>query len=239
LKRAGAGFNEPLQMDEFSGALYGSRYDRVVFHESHDEAGNAGGTARTIVVAVNNAPLVGTTRAWAEARSRVCAGVSLLSAGTPMFFMGEDIGAQKRYTYDHFIKAREDILGERTGNGRALFKFYQDVLTVRRRFRSFRSQNIDILHQSNSNRVVAFKRWDGSEEMIVFASLNDTPFANGYLIEKDLLAIPNADWKEILNSDGADYGGQNIGNLGAVVGSDGGHLNVVIPAAGLVVFAKQ
>ena len=49
LKRAGFGGNEPLQMDRFSGALYASQYRRVVFHESHDEAGNAGGTARTIV----------------------------------------------------------------------------------------------------------------------------------------------------------------------------------------------
>lgn len=39
--------------------------------------------------------------------------------------------------------------------------------------------------------------------MIVVASLNDVPFTNGYLIQKDLLAIPNAGWKEILNSDGA------------------------------------
>jgi 1,4-alpha-glucan branching enzyme len=239
LKRAGAGFNDPLPMDDFSGDLYGSRYDRVVFHESHDEAGNATGTARTIVVAVNNAPLVGATRTWAEARSRAGAGLSLLSAGTPMFFMGEEIGAQKRYTYDHFIDAREDILGERTGNGQALFRFYQDVLTLRRRFRAFRSQNIDILHQSNANRVVAVKRWDGNEEMIVVASLNDVPFANGYVIESNLLAIPNAGWKEIFNSDAADYGGQNIGNLGAVVGSSGGRLEMVIPAAGFVVFAKQ
>jgi 1,4-alpha-glucan branching enzyme len=127
LKRAGSGGNEPLPMDWFSGALYGSRFDQVVFHESHDEAGNARGTARTMVTAVNSAPLVGATRIAAEARSRVCLGLSLLSAGTPMFFMGEEIGAQKRYTYDSFLANREDILGERAGNGTALFRFYQDL----------------------------------------------------------------------------------------------------------------
>jgi 1,4-alpha-glucan branching enzyme len=101
LKRAGLGGNEVLQMDRFSGALYGSRYKRIVFHESHDEAGNASGTARTMVTAVNGAPLVDATRIAAEARSRVCFGLSLLSAGTPMFFMGEEIGAQKHYTFDN------------------------------------------------------------------------------------------------------------------------------------------
>jgi 1,4-alpha-glucan branching enzyme len=239
LKQAGLGWDGPLQMDSFSGALYASRYNRVVFHESHDEAGNAGGTARTIAVAVNNAPLLGPTRTWAEARSRVCCGLSLLSAGTPMFFMGEEIGAQNRYTYNSFIAAREDIAGQRTGSGQALFRFYQDLITLTRRIRSIRSQNIEILHQSNANRVIAFKRWTGDEEVIIVASLNDTAFANGYVIEKDLAAIPNAGWKEIFNSDGARYGGQNVGNGGAVAASASGRLNVVIPAAGLLVFVRQ
>jgi 1,4-alpha-glucan branching enzyme len=239
LKEAGFGGNDPIQMEGFASALYASQYRRVVFHESHDEAGNAGGTARTIVVAVNHAPLVEATRIWAEARSRVCFGLSLLSAGTPMFFMGEEIGAQKRYTFDNFLANREDILGERAGNGKALFRFYQDLITLSRRLGSIRSHNIDILHQSNPNRVIAFKRWYGDTELIVVASLNNTCFANGYVIEKDLLAIPNASWKEIFNSDSAIYGGQNMGNWGAITTSTQGRLNVVIPANGFVVFVKQ
>ncbi|HWQ68524.1 MAG TPA: alpha-amylase family glycosyl hydrolase [Patescibacteria group bacterium] len=239
LKQAGFGGNEPLRMDEFAGALYASQYQRVVFHESHDEAGNAGGTARTIVVAANDAPLVDATRLWAEARSRVCFGLSLLSAGTPMFFMGEEIGAQKRYTFNNFLPRREDILGERAGSGKALFRFYQDLITLSRRLRSIRSHNIDILHQSNPNRVIAFKRWSGDEEVIIVVSLNTTSFANGYVIEKDLLAVPNAGWKEIFNSDAAIYGGQNMGNWGAIIPSTQGRLNVVIPASGFIVFVKQ
>lgn len=239
LKRAGFGGSEPLQMDRFSGALYASQYRRVVFHESHDEAGNAGGTARTIVVAVNDASLVDATRIAAEARSRVCFGLSLLSAGTPMFFMGEEIGAQKRYTYNHFLSNREDILGERAGNGKRLFRFYQDLISLSRRLRSIRSHNIDILHQSNPNRVLAFKRWSGDEEVMIVASFHNTSFASGYVIEKDVLAIPNAGWKEIFNSDAAIYGGQNMGNGGATISSNQGRLNVVIPASGFVVCVKQ
>jgi 1,4-alpha-glucan branching enzyme len=239
LKRAGFGWNDPLRTDWFAGALYASRYNRVVFHESHDEAGNAAGTARTIVVAVNHAPLVGPTRAWAEARARVCCGLSLLSAGTPMFFMGEEIGAQNRYTYDNFLAAREDIPGQRAGAGRLLFRFYQDLITLARRLPSVRSQNIDILHQSNPNRVIAFKRWSGLEQVIVVASLNDAAFADGYVIEKDPIAVPDGRWKEIFNTDSVSYGGSNVGNLGAVITSSGGRLNVIVPAVGLVVFARQ
>ena len=239
LKQTGFGGNEPLQMDRFSGALYGSQYNQVVFHESHDEAGNARGTARTIVTAVNGAPLVGATRTAAEARARVCFGLSLLSAGIPMFFMGEEIGARKIYQVDSFLPNREDILGERSGNGKGLFRFYQDLITLSRRLPSIRSRNIDILHQSNSNRVVAFKRWSGDEQVIIVASLNNTPFSNGYGIEKDQLAIPDAGWKEIFNSDATVYGGQNIGNRGAILHSSQGRLDVIIPASGFVLLVKQ
>lgn len=239
LKGAGFGGNEPLQMGRFSSALYASQYRKVVFHESHDEAGNAGGTARTIVTAVNHAPLVGDTRVWAEARARVCFGMSLLSAGTPMFFMGEEVGAHLRYTYDNFLSHREDILGERAVTGKRLFRFYQDLITLSRRLRSVRTPNIDILHQSDANRVIAFKRWGGAEEVLIVASLNNTAFAAGYVIEKAPPAIPKAKWKEVFNSDAAIYGGWNVGNQSAVVASDQGRLNVVIPAVGFLVFVKQ
>jgi 1,4-alpha-glucan branching enzyme len=192
-----------------------------------------------MVVAVNDAPLIAATRISAEARARVCFGLSLLSAGTPMFFMGEEIGAQKRYTFDGFLPHREDILGERSGNGQALFRFYQDLISLSRRLGSIRGHNIDILHQSNANRVIAFKRWNGSEEVVIAASLNNVPFANGYVIEKDVLAIPDAGWKEIFNSDAASYGGQNVGNAGAIIPSGQGRLNVAIPANGFVVFVSQ
>jgi 1,4-alpha-glucan branching enzyme len=156
-----------------------------------------------------------------------------------MFFMGEEIGAQKQYKYDTFLANREDILSERLGHGRALFRFYQDLLTLRRRLGSVRSRNIDILHHWNPNRVIAFKRWNGDEEAIIAASFSNSPFANGYVIKKDVIAIPNAGWKEIFNSDAAVYGGQNIGNGGAIISSSQGQLNVVIPAAGFVVLVKQ
>jgi len=239
LKQAGSGGNEPLQMARFSGALYASQYRRVVFHESHDEAGNAGGTARTVVTAVNSAPLVGATRTWAEARARVCFGLSLLSAGTPMFFMGEEVGAQAPYTFNDFLAHREDILGDRAGIGNRLFRFYQDLITLSRRLRSVRSPNIDILHQSDANRVIAFKRWSGAEEVIIVASFNNSAFSNGYTIEKDSLAIPGALWKEVFNSDAAIYGGWNVGNQSAILPSLPGRLNIVIPASGFVLFVKQ
>ena len=86
------GGDGPLAIGSFAGALYDARNNRVVYHESHDEAGNSAGSARTLVVAVAGAALIGETRAYAEARAASRFGLSLFSAGTPMFFMGEEIG---------------------------------------------------------------------------------------------------------------------------------------------------
>ena len=239
LKQAGFGGDEPLAMDRFAAVLYDTRHNRVVFHESHDEAGNADSTHRTIATAVNAAPLTGATRIAAEARCRVVFGLSLLSAGTPMFFMGEEVGARKDYKYDNFISQREDIAGERAGEGRRMFLFYQDLISLSRRLRSTRSHNIDILHHSNTNRIIAFKRWSGDEQVIVVASFNNHAFVNGYVIEKDALAIPDAGWKEVFNSDADIYGGQNTGNLGAIVQSHGQRIQLVVPANAFVVLVKQ
>lgn len=81
---------------------------------------------------------------------------------------------------------------------------------------------------------------DGTaRQVIIAANFKNAPFANGYAIEKDALAIPGAGWKEIFNSDAAIYGGQNIGNSGAILPFSPGHLDVVISANGFVVFVMQ
>ncbi|MGB7864998.1 MAG: alpha-amylase family glycosyl hydrolase, partial [Candidatus Sulfotelmatobacter sp.] len=124
LKNSGYGTTAPLNMDYFTGALLATQYNKIVYHENHDEAGNDANTERTIVTAVNYAPLIGATRTCAEARSRWVFGLSALSAGTPMFLMGEEIGAAKYFTYDTFFLNKEDLIGQRTGDGQFLFRFY-------------------------------------------------------------------------------------------------------------------
>ncbi|KAH7397134.1 glycoside hydrolase superfamily [Pyrenochaeta sp. MPI-SDFR-AT-0127] len=126
---AGLGENDALQFDHLSEALYNTRYYRVIVPESRDEAGNAGGPARTIVVAVNHAPLFGPTRTVAKARYVLCYGLSLLSAATPVFFMGEEVGAQQPYRYNNFLHRREDIIALRDGIGRPMFHFFKDLIS--------------------------------------------------------------------------------------------------------------
>src|SRR5204863_1642679 len=125
----------------------------------------------------HNAALLGVTRAFAESRCRVVGTLSLLSAGTPMFFMGEEIVAQQLYQHNNILAAREDLAGERDGNGSRMFRYYQDLIRLRTQHAAIRSRQIDILHAHNANRVIAFTRRDGSNELLIVASLNNTAYS--------------------------------------------------------------
>lgn len=242
---AGLGGNEPLAMDLFAGALANSGAHKVVYHESHDEAGNSSAevngnrieSRRTIVSAVNGAPLIGETRRSAEARCHFACGMTMLSAGTPMFLMGEEIGAQKQYRYTDFINNREDLLGERQTNGQRLFRFYQDIIRLRLNNSGLRSHNIEIVYVHNANRIVAFRRWDNDRAFLVVASLNNNPFRAGYSIVSARLGTTT--WREIFNSDAERYGGNNVGNSGANISANNDRIQVVIPAIGFVVFQQD
>jgi 1,4-alpha-glucan branching enzyme len=234
LLTAGQDATVPLAMDYFAGAMAASSNQKVVYESSHDEAGNDPGTERTILVAVNGAPLVGETRRYAEARCRFACGMSMLSAGTPMFLMGDEVGAQKAYTYDKFNENKEDLETLRRGTGARLFRFYQDIIRLRLADPAFRSRNIEVIHTNNAGRVLAFRRWQGTIQYLIAASLNNAAFNNpNYILRHPSLGT--AGWRECFNSDSATYGGSNIGNMSATLRAGGGTLGLVIPANGFVV----
>jgi 1,4-alpha-glucan branching enzyme len=239
INTAGEGGDGPLDIEQFAGTLYNSKTNKIVYHETHDEAGNDAGTQRTIVVAVNGAPLIGATRDYAEARSRVAFALSLLSAGTPMFFMGEEIGAQQPYRYSDFLSHREALATDRFGVGARLFRFYQDVIRFGRSQPATRARAIDIIHAIGANRLIAFTRIAGADQLLVIASLRNQPFLDGYVIQTDPSRLQNGLWREVFNSDATAYGGQGLGNIGSDIPASGGRFQALVPANGLLVFQKR
>ena len=244
LKLAGYGDDRPLAITRFADTLEHSAYGKVIYHESHDEAGNSyyeeGGqriySARTIAVAVNEAPLVGETRRYAEGRVHFAAAMTLLGPGIPMFFMGEEVGASRPYRYDDFINAREDYYALRQGPGANLFRCYQDLIRLRLAQPALQSPNLDILHTHDVNRVLAFRRWQGSEELLIVTSLNNTSFTDGYVIQNGTIA--DGQWREIFNSDAAVYGGSGLANQ-ELISSARGVFTVRVPANSVLVFKRQ
>lgn len=243
LKFAGYGDDRPLNVTWFAGALANSG-GKVIYHESHDEAGNSyyeeGGqrvsSGRTIAIAVNNASLVGQTRRFAEARTHVVAGITLLAPGVPMFFMGEEVGASLPYRYNDFLNFREDFPALRQGAGAQLFRFYQDVIRLRETRPALRSPNIEILHTHDTNRFLAFRRVDPTGDFIVVATLSNWSFSAGYQIRDS--RIPDASWEEVLNSDATQYGGAGMVNA-APLQSTGGVINPRVQANCLLVLQRR
>jgi 1,4-alpha-glucan branching enzyme len=238
LKVAGFGAPGPVNMDYFAGALLGTQDSKIVYHENHDEAGNEANTERTIATAVNRAPLVSPTRKYAEGRSRFAFGLAALSAGTPMFLMGEEIGAAKYFRYNDFFLNKEDLVGERASDGKFLFRFYQDLIQRVISKPAARSRTLDVIYRHNDNRIIAFTRTSPVQQFLVVASLNDAPFNHGYVIWTDPSRLHPGGWQEIFNSDAAIYGGDNVGNGGSTLQVNGGVINAVIPARGFAVFEK-
>ena len=244
LKLAGYGDDRPLAITRLADTLEHSAYGKVIYHESHDEAGNSyyeeGGqrvySARTIIVSVNDAPLVGETRRYAEGRVHFAAGMTLLGPAIPMFFMGEEVGASRPYRYADFINAREDFYALRQGPGANLFRLYQDLIRLRLTHPALRSHIIEVLHTHDANRMLAFRRWQGSEDLLIVASLNNTPFTDGYVIQNGTIAA--GQWREIFNSDAAVYGGNGLTNQG-LISSASGVITVRVPANSVLVFQRQ
>lgn len=100
-----------------------------------------------------------------------------------------------------------------------------------------KSHQIDIVHVHNANRIIAFRRWDDPEELLVVATLNNYFFGAGYTISSS--HIPTAQWREVFNSDAQIYGGNNIGNAGATIAATNGNIRVVIPANGFIVLQRN
>ena len=89
----------------------------------------------------------------------------------------------------------------------------------------------------NVNRILAFRRWNESQNFLIIASFNNTPF-NSPNFRLRSSRLGNETWREIFNSDAAIYGGDNIGNGGQPVIYGNGEITCVIPANALLVFKR-
>jgi 1,4-alpha-glucan branching enzyme len=193
-------------------------------------------------------------RSWyARSRTRVAMGLLLTAPGIPQLFMGQEFLEQKQWCPDprtdgNLIGWGGLMPGE---NGRTVdpamgdhLRFTQDAVWLRRMQPALRGEGLNVFFCSDADRVVAFQRWVVGEgrDVVVVASLNESTWW-GYW-----LGFPSAGrWVEIFNSDVYDNWVNPLvaGNAGGVeaewtpMHGLPASASVVIPANGVVVFAKQ
>jgi 1,4-alpha-glucan branching enzyme len=118
-----------------------------------------------------------------------------------------------------------------------MFRFYQDLIRLRKANPAARSSHLDIVHALDRTRMVAFTRRHGGNDLLIVASLNNRPF-DGYVVRTEPERLPDGLWQETFNSDAALYGGHDFGNFGAAVRCAHGEIRLRIPANGFLVLQR-
>ena len=189
------------------------------------------------------------THSWyARSRSRFATGLLLTAPGIPQLFMGQEFLEDKQWSCDPTALANRigwSGLSSQTDPAmRDHLRFTQDLIRLRWNQPALRSDNVSVFHADSRNRVIAFHRWlEGiGKDVIVVATLAESTWYN-YAI-----GFPSSGpWLEVFNSDVYDNwvnpvvagNGGGISATGVPLHGFNASANIVIPANGVVVFARD
>jgi 1,4-alpha-glucan branching enzyme len=247
VEQASEGLNASVDFDAMAANLFPPdlphAWQAVTCIENHDVV-EAGRDPRIPALADGLNP-----RSWyARSRSRFATGVLLTAPGIPQLFMGQEFLAANPWNSDprdsaHLI----DWNGLLTGSDQSMadhLRFTQDLIRLRWNQPALRGEQVNPFHVHNQNRVIAFHRWlpGSGNDVIVVATLAETTWYN-YTIG---FPYPGP-WLEVFNSDVYDnWVNPMVAGNGGGISASGGPLegfqasaNVVIPANGVVVFARS
>ncbi|HYD00764.1 MAG TPA: alpha-amylase family glycosyl hydrolase [Phycisphaerales bacterium] len=175
----------------------GDMVKRVIYTESHDEVNN--GHSR-----VPEEIWPGNAGSWAsKKRSTLGAGLVMTSPGIPMIFQGQEI------LEDGFWADTDPIDWTKATTYAGIQTMYRDLIRLRRNWydttRGLRGQNVNAFHINNTNKVIAFHRWQNGgakDDVVVVANFANTSYASYNL------GFPRGGtWKVRFNSDWNGYSG--------------------------------
>ena len=241
---ASGGANAGISMSAIAAALYPEGFDHgwraVTCVENHDLV-LTGREPRLPALADPS-----DHRSWyARSRSRVATAILLTAPGIPQIFMGQELLEEKPWDVlpDGPNLLSWSGLDDPDSCMRDHLRFTTDLIRLRRELPALRGDNVRAFLCSDHDRVIAYHRWrEGSgDDVIVVACFAETTWT-GYEIGFPFPGL----WQERFNSDVYDHFVNPIvaGNGGGVVAQApglhgfGASAAIVIPANGVVVFAK-
>lgn len=239
------GASSAVNLDAIAASLFPSGMDHawraVTCIENHDIV-KEGSDQRIPRLADGN-----NQRSWyARSRTRVANSLLLTAPGIPQLFMGQEFLENKQWNWDlarHLLIWWDGVNGADQAMVNHL-RFTQDLIRLRWRQPALRSDSVRAFHVHNANRVIAYHRWIEGQgrDVIIVASLNDNTWWN-YNV-----GFPGGGhWAEVFNSDVYDNWVNPIvaGNGGGIDANGSpahgfpASANIVIPANGVVVFARD
>jgi 1,4-alpha-glucan branching enzyme len=172
-------------------------FDRVIFTENHDLAGNGGARLPTAIDGVS-------PTSWRARKNSMLAFAAVaLSPGIPMLLQGQEILQTAQWSNGGTPPVQWN---DATANAPVL-AFYKDLLTLRRTASGLQGENVDVFHVNNAAKVLAWRRWSApGDDVVVLANFSSTAFGS-YVI-----GFPRpGSWRVQLNSDAKKYSGDFAG----------------------------
>jgi len=181
--------------DAITHSYNGDHVQRVIYTESHDEVAN--GHSR-----VPEEVWPGNAGSWAsKKRSTLGAGLVFTSPGIPMIFQGQEV------LEDQYFQDTDPVDWTKLTTYAGIQTMYRDLIRLRRNWydttRGLRGNNVNVHHINDSNKVIAFHRWQNGgikDDCIVIANFANTSYSSYNL------GFPRAGtWKVRFNSDWNGY----------------------------------
>ena len=193
-------------LDAVREALYhrynGNTEQRVIYTESHDEVAN--GHAR-----VPEEIWPGNAGSWfSRKRSTLGAALVFTAPGIPMIFQGQE------FLEDEYFRDSTPLDWTKLDTYGGINALYRDLIRLRRNWfnqtRGLRGQHINVHHVNNTDKVIAFHRWENGglgDDVVIVANFGNRSY------ESYSLGFPRAGyWRVRFNSDwqgySADFGSQ-------------------------------
>jgi 1,4-alpha-glucan branching enzyme len=180
-------------------ALYqrynGDAVQRVIYTESHDEVAN--GKQR-----VPEEIWPGNAESWfSRKRSTLGAALTFTAPGIPMIFQGQEL------LEDGFFQDSVPIDWARFVAFNGIHHLYRDLIRLRRNWfnqtAGLRGQHINVFHVNNSDKVIAFHRWENGgagDDVVVVTNFADRSYTSY------MLGMPHSGmWRVRFNSDWQGY----------------------------------
>jgi len=170
-------------------------FHRVIYTESHDEVAN--GHQRVPSEVWSESP----ASYFAKKRSTLGAALVFTAPGIPMIFQGQE------FLEDEYFRDEDPLDWAKLERFAGIHQLYVDLIRLRRnwqnRTRGLRGQNVHVYHVNNTDKVIAFHRWeDGGPGDDVVVILN---FANRAYASYTLGFPRSGLWRLRFNSDWRGY----------------------------------
>ncbi|NPV00231.1 MAG: hypothetical protein HPY53_02505 [Brevinematales bacterium] len=227
------GWDSDRNMVDVAAALaikYGDRCRQVIYVSSHDEVGNGKSRPPSAIDSANPG-------SWfAKKRSTLGAAVLFTAPGIPMIFQGEEFlqpGWFDNSVYNNFMNW--NLVTQNAG----IVQMYKDLITLRKNYGALRSNNITVFHVDNANKLIAFHRWNGSQNMVIICNFANKTWNWDYQIGWPVWAtghaVFNSDWNGY-SSDFGNFGGWETGPISGGMDGMAQKANIAIAPYSVVVY---